>query len=44
MQKIVRTSTIPLSLNILLKGQLKYLSKQFEIVGVSSFGGHLIEV
>ena len=44
MQKIVRTSTIPLSLNILLKGQLKFLSKKFEIIGLSSQGNDLIEV
>lgn len=44
MIKIVRTSTIPLSLNILLKGQLKFLSKNFEIIGLSSNGKDLIEV
>lgn len=42
--KIIRTSTIPLSLNVLLKGQLKFLSNQFEVVGVSSKGEDLIEV
>ncbi|WP_121966440.1 glycosyltransferase family 4 protein [Myroides sp. N17-2] len=42
--KIIRTSTIPLSLNILLKGQLAYLNKKFEIVGVSSKGDDLNEV
>lgn len=33
--KIIRTSTIPLSLNILLKGQLSFLNKKYEIIGVS---------
>ncbi|OCK52665.1 glycosyl transferase family 1 [Chryseobacterium sp. CBo1] len=42
--KIIRTSTISLSLNILLKGQLRYLSTEFEIVGISSQGNDLIEV
>lgn len=41
--KIVRTSTIPLSLNILLKGQLEYLSQYFEVIGISSNGPELKE-
>lgn len=44
MQKIIRTSTIPLSLNILLKGQLKFLSKHFNVIGISSKEENLIEV
>lgn len=36
--KVIRVTTIPLSLSILLKGQLKYLNKYFEIIGLSSSG------
>ena len=42
--KIIKISTIPLSLNVLLKGQLKYLSAYFEIIGISSSGKELEEV
>lgn len=42
--KIIRTSTIPLSLNVLLKGQLKFLKRYFDILGVSSSGPLLDEV
>ena len=42
--KIIRTSTIPISLNKLLKGQLKFLSKEFEVIGLSSSGTDLDEV
>ncbi|MGJ1205955.1 glycosyltransferase, partial [Sphingobacterium lactis] len=44
MIKIVKTSTVPISLSVLLKGQLKFLSKYFEIVGVSSPGPELGEI
>ncbi len=39
--KIVRTSTIAFSLDILLNGQLKYLNHFFEIVAVSGYDNHL---
>jgi len=42
--KVIRTSTIPLSLNVLLKGQLKFLNEFYEIVGISSEGQLLDEV
>lgn len=42
--KIIRTSTIALSLNVLLKGQLRFLSRKNEIVGISSEGSDLLEV
>jgi len=42
--KVIRTSTIPLSLNVLLKGQLRFLNGFFEIVGISSEGELLDEV
>lgn len=34
--KLVRITTVPLSLNILLKGQLAFMNKHFEVIGVSS--------
>jgi len=42
--KLIRVSTIPLSLNILLKGQLKFLSTHFTVIGLSSNGYELKEV
>lgn len=39
--KIIRITTVPISLKILLKGQLKYMSQFFEVVGVSSAGEDL---
>lgn len=44
MIKIIRTSTVPISLNILLKGQLKFLSQFFTVIGVSGDGEDLEEV
>ncbi|SEW22145.1 Glycosyltransferase involved in cell wall bisynthesis [Chryseobacterium wanjuense] len=43
-EKVIRTSTVPLSLNLLLKGQLKFLNEFYEIVGISSEGELLDEV
>lgn len=40
-KKVLRVSTIPLSLNLLLKGQLKMLNEEYEIVAVSSPGEDL---
>lgn len=42
--KVVRTSTVPISLNILLRGQLKFLNQFFEIKAVSSRGNDLEEI
>ena len=42
--KIIRTSTISLSLNVLLRGQLQFLNNTFQVIGVSSVGKDLIEV
>ncbi|WP_367210751.1 glycosyltransferase family 4 protein [Sphingobacterium sp. R2] len=42
--KVIRISTIPLSLNVLLKGQLRFLKRYFDILGVSSSGPLLDEV
>lgn len=42
--KIIRTSTVPQSLNGLLKGQLKFLNSFFEVIAVSGFNEKLEEV
>ncbi len=42
--KLIRITTIPLSLRVLLKGQLRFMSEHFEVVGVSSAGSDLEEV
>lgn len=44
MTKIIRISTVPMSLNILLRGQLSFLSNYFTIIGISSEGPDLYEV
>lgn len=41
MKKIFRTATVPLSLNVLLKGQLKFLSESYELTAVSGPGADL---
>ncbi len=35
-EKILRVTTVPMSLASLLKGQLKYVSEHFEVIGISS--------
>lgn len=42
MIKLIRTSTVPQSLNRLLKGQLKFLNKYFEVVALSG-NNHLLD-
>lgn len=42
--KIIRTSTVAISLNFLLKGQLSFLNKEFEIIAVSGEDEHLRNV
>ena len=44
MKKLIRTATVSLSLDILLKGQLKFLSQNFYVVAVSGQDEHLNEV
>lgn len=39
--KLIRITTVPLSLKILLKGQLKFMSDFFDVVAVSSPGEDL---
>ncbi len=43
--KLIRITTIPGSLKILLKGQPKYMSNNsFDVIGVSSYGNELLDV
>ena len=39
--KLIRTSTVPISLDYLLKGQLRFLNQHFEVVAVSGEDEHL---
>ena len=40
-KKLIRVSTVPVSLYLLLEGQLKFLSHDFDVLGVSSPGKYL---
>ena len=42
--KLIRITTVPISLKILLKDQLKFMTKYFHVIGVSSQGKELLEV
>ncbi len=42
MTKIIRITTVPVSLGGLLKGQLKFMSNYYEIIGISSEGSTTI--
>lgn len=42
--KLIRITTVPLSLKILLKGQHRFMSHYFKVIGVSSYGKELEEV
>lgn len=42
--KIIRITTVPGSLKTLLKGQLLFMSKYFEVVGIASKGKELKEI
>lgn len=44
MKKLFRIATVPISLNILLKGQLRYLNQYYEVTAVSGPGEELDEV
>lgn len=44
MKKVFRIATVPISLNVLLKGQLKFLNQHYEITAVSGSGSDLDEV
>lgn len=38
MKKLIRITTVPLSMRTLLKGQLKYMKKYYEVVAITSDG------
>ena len=44
LNKVIRLSTIPLSLNILLKNQFLFLSKYYKVIAVASAGEELQEL
>ena len=44
MQKLIRITTVPSSLRTLLRGQSRFMSEHFEVVGVSGDGNALAEV
>ena len=44
MQKLIRVATIPLSLNLLLKGQLSFLNRYYSVLAISGKGKDLEEV
>ena len=44
MKKIIRTATIPDSLNVFLKGQLAFLNTYYQVIAVSGNGEDLEEV
>lgn len=44
MKKLIRITTVPISLKILLRGQLSFMSEYFEVVGVTSPGKEIKEV
>lgn len=43
-KKLMRVTTVPVSLNILLKGQHRFFNQYFEVVGLASPGKELDEV
>jgi glycosyltransferase involved in cell wall biosynthesis len=44
MKKIIRITTVPISLRTLLKGQLKFMSQHYEVIGVTSSGKEVNDV
>lgn len=42
--KLIRITTVPISLKILLKDQLRFMNQYFETIGISSEGKELLEV
>ena len=43
-KKLIRITTVPISLKLLLKDQLRYMDQYFEVIAVSSSGKELQEV
>ena len=44
MKKIIRITTVPISLKNLLKGQPKFMSEYYEVVGVTSPGDAIKDI
>ncbi|MBT8273895.1 MAG: glycosyltransferase family 4 protein [Bacteroidia bacterium] len=44
MKKLIRITTIPTSLRTLLRGQLRFMSQYYEVIGIASNGDALNEV
>jgi glycosyltransferase involved in cell wall biosynthesis len=44
LKKLIRITTVPISLKILLRGQLSFMSGYFQVVGVTSLGKEIKEV
>jgi glycosyltransferase involved in cell wall biosynthesis len=42
--KLIRVTTVPISLKTLLRGQLKFMSSYYEVIGISSEGKELSDV
>ena len=42
--KLFRITTVPLSLNVLLKGQLSFLNRYYDVTGISGYDTDLLEV
>jgi len=43
-QKLIRITTVPLSLKTLLKGQSRFMSSYYEVIGIASAGKELSDV
>jgi len=43
-RKIIRITTVPVSLKVLLRGQLKFVNNHYDVIAVSSSGPELTEV
>ncbi|WP_103865533.1 glycosyltransferase family 4 protein [Aquimarina sp. I32.4] len=44
MQKIIRVTTVPISLGKLLQGQLKFMSQYYKVIGIASQGGEQLDL
>jgi len=42
-KKLIRITTVPMSLAGLLKGQLKFMSNYYEVIGISSYGNGTLD-
>ncbi|WP_228462975.1 glycosyltransferase family 4 protein [Chryseobacterium caseinilyticum] len=44
MKKLIRITTVPVSMKILLRGQLSFMSEHFEVIGITSPGKEIYDV